>query len=78
MEIGDRLLRVGNIEEESDVETVRDLLDELGLDYEYVRSEPEDSYPRSVYFYVSYESSEHLGHLLDELSERHGYDAEIL
>jgi hypothetical protein len=78
MEVGDTLLRVGGIEDEAGVETVRDALDDFGIDYEYVRSEPEDSYPQSVYFYVSYESSEHIDRLLDELSERHGFDAEIL
>ncbi len=78
MEAGDTLLRVGNIQDDAGIEVVRDMLDDFGIDYEYVRSEPEDSYPQSVYFYVAYNSAEHMSRMLDELSERHGYDAELL
>lgn len=75
---GETMLRVGNIESEEELEIVRDALDELGAEYEHVRSEPEDSYPQAAYFYVSSDLSEEADNLLRGLSEEHGLDAEIL
>jgi hypothetical protein len=75
---GETMLRVGNVGSEEDLEIVRDALDVLGADYEHVRSEPEDSYPQTAYFYVSSDLSEDADNLLSMLSEEHGFDAEVL
>jgi hypothetical protein len=75
---GETMLRVGNVGSEEDLEIVRDALDVLGADYEHVRSEPEDSYPQTAYFYVSSGLSEDADNLLSMLSEEHGFDAEVL
>ena len=75
---GETMLRVGNVRTEEDLELVRDALDELGAGYEHVRSEPEDSYPQTAYFYVSSDLSENADNLLFRLSEEHGFDAEII
>ena len=72
------MLRVGNVRREEDLEIVRDALDEIGADYEHVRSEPEDSYPQAAYFYVSSDLSEDADNLLYRLSDEHGFDAELL
>ncbi len=72
------MLRVGNVESEADLEAVRDALDESGADYEHVRSEPEDFYPETAYFYVSSDLAGNAESLLRKLSEEHGFDAEIL
>jgi hypothetical protein len=75
---GETMLRVGNVRSEEDLEVVRDALDELGAGYEHARSEPEDSYPQTAYFYVSSDLSEDADNLLYRLSDEHGFDAEIL
>lgn len=75
---GEALLRVANVDGEAGVEEVRDLLDDLGVEYEHVRSEPENSYPQTVYFYVPDEQSENVEHAMTRLAEKHGYDAEVL
>ena len=75
---GETMLRVGNVRTEEDLEVVRDALDERGAGYEHLRSEPEDSYPQTVYFYVSSDLSDDADNLLSRLSEEHGFDAEIL
>ncbi len=75
---GETMLRVGNVRTEEDLEVVRDALDELGAGYEYLRSEPEDSYPQTAYFYVSSDLSDDADNLLSRLYEKHGFDAEIL
>jgi hypothetical protein len=72
------MLRVGNVRREEDLEIVRDALDEIGADYEHVRSEPEDSYPQAAYFYVSSDLSANADNLLYRLSDEHGFDAELL
>ena len=72
------MLRVSNVESEAVLETVRDVLDELGIEYEHARSEPEDEYPQTAYFYVSEDSSETVDYVVSRLSEEHGYEAEIL
>lgn len=72
------MLRVANVENEAVLETVRDVSDELGIEYEHARSEPEDGYPQTAYFYVSEDSSETVDHAVSRLSGEHGYDAEVL
>ena len=72
------MLRVANVDSEAGVEQIRDLLDDLGIEYEHVRSEPENSYPQTVYFYVPDEQSGNIDYLMANLSEEHGYDAEVL
>jgi hypothetical protein len=74
---GETMLRVGNVGSEEELEIIRDALDEIGANYEHVRSEPEDSYPQTVYFYVSTDVSHDADNLLSKLSEEHGFDAEI-
>lgn len=75
---GEIMLRVANVEGEAVLETVRDILDELGIEYEHARSEPEDIYPQTAYFYVSENSSATVDHAVSRLSKEYGYEAEIL
>lgn len=76
--MGEAMLRVGNIRSEEDLELVRDVLDEIGADYEHVDSEPEDSFPQTAYFQISSEVSGDAENLLARLSEEYGFDPEIL
>jgi hypothetical protein len=76
--MGEAMLRVGNIRSEEDLEVVRDVLDEVGADYEHVDSEPEDSFPQTAYFQISYDVSGDADNLLARLSEEYGFDPEIL
>ena len=77
--MGETMLRVDNVKNEEDLETVRDALDELGADYEHVDSEPdEDSFPQTAYFQVQSDLSEDADNLFARLSEEYGLDAEIL
>jgi hypothetical protein len=76
--MGETVLRVGNIRSEEDLELVRDILDEIGADYEHVDSEPEDSFPQTAYFQISYDVSGDADNLLARLSEEYGFDPEIL
>jgi signal recognition particle subunit SEC65 len=69
------MLRVARVESETELEEIRDLLDVLGIEYEHVRSEPEDSYPQAAYFYIPDEAA---GDVEYVISEKHGYDAEVL
>jgi sugar/nucleoside kinase (ribokinase family) len=76
---GRTMLRVANVGDEAAMESVRDALDRLGVDYEHVRSEPnEDYYPQTAYFYVSDDSADDVDHAMQELSEEFGFDAEVL
>lgn len=75
---GEALLRVANVESADGIEEVRDALDDLGIDYEYLRSDPEDSYPQSVYFHVDENAADDVESALRGLSDRRGYDTEIL
>jgi hypothetical protein len=76
---GETMLRVANIGNEATIESIRDALDWLGVDYEHVRSEPnEDYYPQTAYFYVPDDSADVVENLMQELSEEHGFDAEVL
>ena len=73
------MLRVANVGSEADLEAVRDVLDEIGADYEHVDSEPnEDSYPQTAYFQIQSGLTEDADNLLQKLSEQRGLDAEIL
>lgn len=76
--MGEAMLRVGNIRSEEDLELVRDVLDEVGADYEHVDSEPEDTFPQTAYFQISYDVSGDADNLLARLSEEYGFDPEIL
>jgi hypothetical protein len=73
------MLRVDNVKDEEDLEIVRDALDEIGADYEFVRSEPDEvTYPQTAYFYVSEDVARDVEDLMGRLSEEHGFDAELL
>ena len=73
------MLRVANVRSEASLESVRDALDGLGVDYEHVRSEPgEDAYPQTAYFYVPDGSADAVDAVVQRLSEKHGFDAEVL
>jgi hypothetical protein len=73
------MLRVANVRSEAVLEGVRDALDLLGVDYEYIRSEPgEDTYPQTAYFYVPDGSADDVDNIMQRLSEEHGFDAELL
>jgi hypothetical protein len=76
---GETMLRVANVRSEAVLEGVRDALDLLGVDYEYIRSEPgEDTYPQTAYFYVPDGSADDVDNIMQQLSEEHGFDAELL
>jgi hypothetical protein len=73
------MLRVGNVENEAALESVRDALDQLGIDYEHLRSEPDDDrFPQTAYFYVPDDATEEVERALAGLSGEHGFDAEVL
>jgi hypothetical protein len=73
------MLRVANVKSEAALESIRDALDRLGVDYEHVRSEPsEDYYPQTAYYYVPDNAADDVGYAMQELSEEHGFDAEVL
>ncbi len=72
-------MRISNVGEETTLETIRDALDRLGVDYEHIRSEPdEDYYPQTAYFYVPDASADEVDKAMQELSEEFGFDAEVL
>jgi hypothetical protein len=76
---GETMLRVANVGTEAAMESIRDALDRLGVDYEHVRSEPNETYyPQTAYFYVPDDATDVVEHTLQELSEDHGFDAEVL
>jgi hypothetical protein len=76
---GATMLRVANIKNEAALESIRDALDRLGVDYEHVRSEPNEVYyPQTAYFYVPDDSADEVDHAMQELSEERGFDAEVL
>jgi hypothetical protein len=73
------MLRVANVKDEAALESVRDLLDVLDVHYEYIRSEPdEDTFPQTAYFYVPGGAAGDVDAAIQRLSERHGFDAEVL
>jgi hypothetical protein len=76
---GETMLRVANVGDEAAMETIRDVLDQLDITYEYVRSEPDENrYPQTAYFYVPDDSAEDVEQALAGLSPEHGFDAEVL
>jgi hypothetical protein len=76
---GEAMLRVGNVRDEAAMESVRDALDGLGVDYEHIRSEPDDyRFPQTAYFYVPDDSAGDVESTLADLSAEHGFDAEVL
>jgi signal recognition particle subunit SEC65 len=76
---GETMLRVANIGSEAAMESIRDALDRLGVDYEHVRSEPNETYyPQTAYFYVPDDSADDVDNIMQELSEEYGFDAEVL
>ena len=68
-------LRVANVGNEEDIEAVRDVLDGLGVSYEHVDSDPEDSYPQTAYFQVPSDLDDAP---LTRLAEERGLDIELL
>jgi hypothetical protein len=61
------------------MESVRDALDWLGVDYEHVRSEPDDDrFPQTAYFYVPDDSAGDVESVLTGLVKEYGFDAEVL
>jgi hypothetical protein len=77
--MGETMLRVGNIKDEAALESVRDALDALGMDYEHIRSEPdEDTFPQTAYFYVPDSFADDVDNAMQRLAEEHGFEAEIL
>jgi hypothetical protein len=76
---GEAMLRVGNVRDDVAMESVRDALDRLGVDYEHVRSEPDDDrFPQTAYFYVPDDSAADVESALAGLSAEYGLDAEVL
>jgi hypothetical protein len=76
---GEAMLRVANVNNEDALESVRDALDLLGVYYEHDGSEPdEDRFPQTAFFDVSYDSKEQVERALTVLSEKYGFDAEVL
>ena len=76
---GETMLRVANVRDEAAMESVRDALDRLDVDYEYMRSEPdEDRFPQTAYFYVPDDSADDVEWALADLSQERGFDAEVL
>jgi hypothetical protein len=76
---GEAMLRVENVRDEAALECVRDALDWLAVDYEHVRSEPDDDrFPQTAYFYVPDDSAEDVESALADLSGEHGFEAEVL
>jgi hypothetical protein len=73
------MLQVANIARGENLEEVRDALDDLGADYEYVDSEPnEDAFPQTAYFYVPDNLADDVSALMERLSDERGFDAEVL
>jgi hypothetical protein len=76
---GETMLRVADVADESAMESVRDVLDQLDIDYEHVRSEPgDDRFPQTAYFYVPDDSADDVERALVDLAQDLGFDAEVL
>jgi signal recognition particle subunit SEC65 len=64
---GQTMLRVANVGDEPAMESIRDALDRLGVDYEHVYSEPnENYYPQTAYFYVPDDFTDDVDHAMQE------------
>ena len=76
---GETMLRVANVADEATMESVRDVLDQLDIDYEHMRSEPgDDRFPQTAYFYVPDDSADEVERALEDLAQDLGFDAEVL
>ena len=76
---GETMLRVAKVADEATMESVRDVLDQLDLDYEHMRSEPgDDRFPQTAYFYVPDDSADEVERTLVDLAQDLGFDAEVL
>lgn len=76
---GETMLRVANVADEATMESVRDVLDQLDIDYEHLRSEPgDDRFPQTAYFYVPDDSADEVERTLVDLAQDLGFDAEVL
>jgi hypothetical protein len=76
---GETMLRVDNVRDEAALEAVRDALDSLDVEYEFVRAEPdEDRFPQTAYFYVPDDAADNVEHAMNALSGEYGFDAETL
>ena len=61
------------------MESIRDALDLLDIDYEHLRSEPgDDRFPQTANFYVPDDSADDVERALADLSQEYGFDAEVL
>lgn len=77
--MGETMLRVANVTGEAAMESIRDALDQLGVRYEHLHSEPdEDRFPQTAYFNVADGSTEEIERALAALAQEHGFDAEVL
>jgi hypothetical protein len=77
--MGETMLRVANVKDEAALESVRDALDALDMDYEHIRSEPdEDTFPQTAYFYVPDEFAGDVENVMQRLAEEYGFEAEVL
>jgi hypothetical protein len=77
--MGETMLRVANVKGEAALESVRDALDALDMDYEHIRSEPdEDTFPQTAYFYVLDEFAGDVENVMQRLAEEYGFEAEVL
>jgi hypothetical protein len=71
---GATMLRVAHVRSATALESVRDALDGLGVDYE----PGEDAYPQTAYLYVPDGSADDVDAAMQRPSEEHGFDAEVL
>jgi hypothetical protein len=76
--MNETMVRVANVKSDEELELVRDVLDDLGADYEHVESEPEDYYPQTAYFQVSSNLSGDADFALSRLAAEHGLEVEVL
>jgi hypothetical protein len=76
---GATMLRVAHVRSATALESVRDALDGLGVDYEHVRSEPgEDASLQTAYLSVPDGSADDVDAAMQRPSEEHDFDAEVL
>src|SRR5688500_10624850 len=76
---GEAMLRVENVRDEAVMESIRDALDRLGVDYEHAPPRPGgDRFPQAAYDYGPDDSAEDGEGGLADPSEEHGFDAGVL